>query len=1129
MAGRVVSISLVAFDNMSRTFDRSAKSVDKLSKKLDGLQKIGMGVGLATAAAGALALSKAAAPAAAAVAALPTAMATAVTAAVTLKVATSGVGDAFKAVASGDAKKMDEALKKLAPSAQAFVKELASMKKEATGLKKAVQQRFFLNLSGDIDKLGKTGLPVARKGMVQVAGALNGIARSAIKAASTKWFQGQVAQVFRTSASLLTTMRGAVAPLLQMIVKLINLGTPLAKRFTDWAVASIKAAAAFVLSKDGAAKLRDLFQKAGNVTGQLVRILKNLAIGLAEIIGKSDTFTVNGKDMLTTIELLSIKFKEWSQSTEGQKQITDTFKLLRDVLEQLSKITPLIVGPMSQVLLILNSTHGPVRDVVVQMLAWSVVISLVVTRLKLLAVASALFKGGKLFTQFASGFMSVSRGAAQGASGATRFGSALRANASIIVHSIIDMFRLAASWVAAKAAMVGGWIATAARNLGNLAKAAFLASKAALANAAAQVRARLATMASAALQGVIRLGLLAWAAAQWVLNASLYGFPLIWIVVAIAAFVAVLILAWKKSDTFRKIITTAFNAVKNAIMVAVNFIVDFVKSHWKLMVAAITGPMFIVVFLVLKYWRQIWDFITAAVSFIIDFVKKHWRLIVSIIGGPIVAVVLLVIQYWDKIKAFISKVVSAILSWVKSHWRLIVSIIGGPIAAAVVLVTKHWNSIKNTTQRLWNSIKSYLSNTLNNIKRGFSVAVGAIGRTWDRLKNAAKTPVNFVIGIYNNGIRGLVSNLTKLVGHQVNLPKVHTFARGGVMPGYAPGNDSLLAMVSPGESIFRPEFTRAVGSAWVNTANAVAKTKGPKGVKDWLRFGGEKLGAEGLGFSRGGTVPGYAGAFGLGGIVGGLVKGLKNFAFDNVEKAVGKAISKLLGGAVPGGGMIHDIVAKIPDWIKNQLMKWVKGKLDGLMGGKGMKGALNWAKSQRGKPYVWGGVGPGGYDCSGFMSAITNVIHGKNPYSRLFTTFSFGGQRAPGGFVRNAKSGFMVGVTNAGVGHMAGTLLGQNVESSGSAGVRVGSSARGANNGLFGMHYGLKADTGRLLLQQGWNPPVFNGTGRPEMLTTEAAAGDVHLHVDNHGVIGSQQELLNWLIKNLDTLRRQGRLKIPTR
>jgi len=117
----------------------------------------------------------------------------------------------------------------------------------------------------------------------------------------------------------------------------------------------------------------------------------------------------------------------------------------------------------------------------------------------------------------------------------------------------------------------------------------------------------------------------------------------------------------------------------------------------------------------------------------------------------------------------------------------------------------------------------------------------------------------------------------------------------------------------------------------------------------------------------------------------------------------------------------------------------------------------------------------------------------------------------------------MVGVTNAGVGHMAGTLLGQSVESSGSAGVRVGGGARGAYNSLFGAQYGLSADTGRLTLKRGWNPPVFNGTGRPELLSTAAAGGgDVHFH--NTGVIGSQAELERWMARSMERMRRQGKL-----
>jgi hypothetical protein len=184
----------------------------------------------------------------------------------------------------------------------------------------------------------------------------------------------------------------------------------------------------------------------------------------------------------------------------------------------------------------------------------------------------------------------------------------------------------------------------------------------------------------------------------------------------------------------------------------------------------------------------------------------------------------------------------------------------------------------------------------------------------------------------------------------------------------------------------------------------------------------------------------------------------------------------------------------------DKLDKYTKGlasMLDKLFGSApGTAGALRWAKTQVGKPYLWGGVGPGGYDCSGFLSAIVNKIQGKPPYSRRFTSGSLpAGMFSPG----YQGSGFNVGWFRGAPGHVAGTLAGTNVESSGGVGVRVGSSARGARSGMFNGAWHLKSyDTGN------WMPPglslAYNGTGRAEHLTP---GGGVHFHF--HGPVASKQ------------------------
>jgi len=110
--------------------------------------------------------------------------------------------------------------------------------------------------------------------------------------------------------------------------------------------------------------------------------------------------------------------------------------------------------------------------------------------------------------------------------------------------------------------------------------------------------------------------------------------------------------------------------------------------------------------------------------------------------------------------------------------------------------------------------------------------------------------------------------------------------------------------------------------------------------------------------------------------------------------------------------------------------------------------AKEFARSMVGKPYVWGGAGPGGSDCSGFMSQITNVLRGQAPHSRLGSTASMPWS----GFAPGLTTSFSIGNTKnagGGVGHMAGTLGGENVESRGGVGPQIGGGARGATDGLF--------------------------------------------------------------------------------
>jgi hypothetical protein len=101
------------------------------------------------------------------------------------------------------------------------------------------------------------------------------------------------------------------------------------------------------------------------------------------------------------------------------------------------------------------------------------------------------------------------------------------------------------------------------------------------------------------------------------------------------------------------------------------------------------------------------------------------------------------------------------------------------------------------------------------------------------------------------------------------------FAGGGVLPGYTPGRDPHIFTsptggrigLSGGEAVMRPEWTRAVGPAYVAQANAAARQGGIDGVKRFVTSRTER-GVDSAHFARGGVVgrPDL-GNFAVGGIV----------------------------------------------------------------------------------------------------------------------------------------------------------------------------------------------------------------------------------------------------------------------
>jgi phage-related protein len=394
------------------------------------------------------------------------------------------------------------------------------------------------------------------------------------------------------------------------------------------------------------------------------------------------------------------------------------------------------------------------------------------------------------------------------------------------------------------------------------------------------------------------------------------------------------------------------------------------------------------------------------------------------------------------------------------------------------------------------------------IATGFDLAQKAIKVAWEKLRGIAKAPVDFIVNtVYGKGIRGVWNTVAGAFG----APKLPAFkyASGGVLPGYTPGRDphkfysptgGSLEM-SGGEAIMRPEFTRAVGPGFVSYFNSLAKSGGAEGVRRQLAplLGGNPATPtdRSLRFADGGIFgwikSAGSAALGAGSAAWNKIKQSASWLKDTLEASAVAGVKKVVNPLLksfPGMDTgFGQMLRKIPDRIISALTGYSKEadkQGGGGLGGPKIQSALRWAKTQAGLPYQWAGNGNPSWDCSGFMSAIESVLRGQNPHRR-WATMAFSGKTAPPGWVLNGNSPFRIGITNAGVGHTAGTIGGTNVESRGGDGVVVGPRARGYKDKLFTSWYGFqpgKYDAGGFL-QPGFNL-AYNGTGKPEPVLTGA-------------------------------------------
>jgi hypothetical protein len=311
-----------------------------------------------------------------------------------------------------------------------------------------------------------------------------------------------------------------------------------------------------------------------------------------------------------------------------------------------------------------------------------------------------------------------------------------------------------------------------------------------------------------------------WTAAQWALNIAMDANPIGLVVLAIVALVGIIVLAYRHSSTFRGIVQglgKTFVAVGSAIMTAVTFVFGWLKDHWQLILAILTGPIGLAVLFVTKYWDDIKAVFLAGVAavggffarmggYVAEFLQWYvslpgrvWDALLGLgaaIGGAVAAA-------WDWAFAAVR---SGIAAFIDLHRQVAVRVLGalGALGAAIGnAVSAAWNwaytAVRNGIEtaiafyaalpgRVWNgllSLRDALAGAFGNamaaahaaISNGIATALGFFAGIRDQLAARLAGAVDWlrdagthiVEGLYN-GIRdrfSVIFDAVKTLGESV--------------------------------------------------------------------------------------------------------------------------------------------------------------------------------------------------------------------------------------------------------------------------------------------------------------------------------------------------------------------------
>lgn len=237
-----------------------------------------------------------------------------------LVLAFQNFGEAVSAVASGDVDKINEALKKLSPSAADAVREIGKLLPQLRTFQKLMQEAFFVPFRGGITQLVTSFLPVLTTGFRQINLALGTFVKQLIDMLTTSDNLKVFADLFAATARIITTLTGPIIRLFDAINASIQASLPFVERIAAAFGRAFDAFAAFINKSIETGAFNKFIEDAFTTVKELIDLLKAVGGLLGTLFAGTEEA---GHGLIKTLTDLTIRLDDFLKSAEGQQALRD--------------------------------------------------------------------------------------------------------------------------------------------------------------------------------------------------------------------------------------------------------------------------------------------------------------------------------------------------------------------------------------------------------------------------------------------------------------------------------------------------------------------------------------------------------------------------------------------------------------------------------------------------------------------------------------------------------------------------------------------------------------------------------------------------------------------------------------